>query len=189
MLHLLASTNSKVLSNRVYVYANTDKLSLAKVKDFEGHRCFGKAKYFSIPRSREVKQSFITSILTTLYSFIFAFFLVLREKPDIIICNGPGTCLPICYCAFIFNVWGAKFHFHICKIYHLQCNYNLSILIHSELTFHILRKILLRRSSKIIYVESIARVKSLSLTAKLIKPMYIFSFFLLYSHTTCHFHF
>ena len=55
---------------------------------------------FEIPRSRSVGQSYFTSIFTTVYSFFPACWLVFRTEPDLIISNGPGTALPICYSAF-----------------------------------------------------------------------------------------
>jgi beta-1,4-N-acetylglucosaminyltransferase len=56
---------------------------------------------YAIPRSRQVGQSYFTSIFTTLYSFLPALWLVFRTEPDLIISNGPGTALPVCYCAFV----------------------------------------------------------------------------------------
>lgn len=37
-----------------------------------------------IPRSREVGQSYLTSVATTLYSLAFAFRIVLRERPELV---------------------------------------------------------------------------------------------------------
>jgi len=54
-----------------------------------------------IRRSREVGQSYFSSIFTTLLSFVDAFRVVWNEKPDLIITNGPGTCIPICFSAFL----------------------------------------------------------------------------------------
>jgi beta-1,4-N-acetylglucosaminyltransferase len=51
---------------------------------------FGKAKYLSIPRSRSVKQSWISSIPTILFSLAYSIFVVFYHLPDVIICNGPG---------------------------------------------------------------------------------------------------
>lgn len=54
-----------------------------------------------IRRSREVGQSYFSSIFTTLAAFVDAFRVVWTEKPDLIITNGPGTCIPICFSAFL----------------------------------------------------------------------------------------
>jgi beta-1,4-N-acetylglucosaminyltransferase len=63
-------------------------------------------KIHSIPRSREVGQSYVSSVFSTLYSFYFAFVLVGRLQPQLILCNGPGTCIPICFAALIYRVLG-----------------------------------------------------------------------------------
>lgn len=52
-------------------------------------------------------------------------------NPDLVLCNGPGTCVPICVAAYVPRLLGVK---HI----------------------------------KIVYVESVCRVTSLSLSAKLL---------------------
>jgi len=59
---------------------------------------------FAIPRSRKVHQSYFTSIFTTLYALFASFFLLLRTRPDFIVCNGPGTCVPIVALAVLLNV-------------------------------------------------------------------------------------
>lgn len=59
-----------------------------------------------IKRSREVKQSWLSTVFTSLLSTVQCFFLVLRIRPRLIICNGPGTCVPVCYCAFLLKVVG-----------------------------------------------------------------------------------
>ena len=43
-----------------------------------------------IPRSREVGQSWSSSVLTTAYSLVFSTYAMLRLRPQVIICNGPG---------------------------------------------------------------------------------------------------
>ena len=79
-----------------------------------------------IPRSREVGQSYLTSIWTTLVALWVAFSILYREAPQLVcdfeplghsmlaVCeihllnshrpvqllvNGPGTCIPICLAA------------------------------------------------------------------------------------------
>lgn len=86
---------------------------------------------YTIPRSREVGQSYLTSVATTLYAFAFAASLVFRELPDVVLVNGPGTCIPICAAALLLRLAGV-------------------------------------RDSRIIYVESVARVRSLSLSGRIL---------------------
>ncbi|KAL0906989.1 hypothetical protein M5K25_025524 [Dendrobium thyrsiflorum] len=132
---------------RFYIAAGTDNMSLQKArvleesliqkeeignkKDIEKIACFEQ-----IYRSREVGQSYLTSIYTTLVAILHALWLMLKFRPEVIICNGPGTCIPICLVAFIFKVVGIRW-------------------------------------SSIFYIESIARVKRLSLSGLLLYKLHL----------------
>jgi beta-1,4-N-acetylglucosaminyltransferase len=63
---------------------------------------------YDIPRSREVGQSYLSSVLTTARAFGASLALVGRLAPDVILCNGPGTCIPICLAAFLFRLFGLR---------------------------------------------------------------------------------
>jgi len=63
-------------------------------------------KIYKIPRSREVGQSYWTSIFTTLYSFPYAFYIVGQIRPHLLLCNGPGTCLPIAIATLMYRILG-----------------------------------------------------------------------------------
>jgi beta-1,4-N-acetylglucosaminyltransferase len=56
---------------------------------------------------------------------------MLKKRPELIVCNGPGTCIPICVIAFMMRV-------------------------------------LYITDTKIVFVESICRVKTLSLSGKIL---------------------
>ena len=115
---------------RVYVVSTTDKMSAqraltleklmmttargtSKGKDKGGQggkstakeqeRSLRDPKVVRIPRSREVGQSYLTSIFTTLYSLLASMHCVVLERPDLLLCNGPGTCLPVCVSARLFK--------------------------------------------------------------------------------------
>lgn len=47
-----------------------------------------------IPRSREVGQSYVTSIATTIYSLLFAAKLVWQQRPNLVSLTSPcaGSC-------------------------------------------------------------------------------------------------
>ena len=68
--------------------------------------------FIFIPRSRSVHQSYFTSIFTTIYSFLITLFKV--PKSDILLCNGPGVCIPVVFSfyfyKFFFN-WKTKIFF------------------------------------------------------------------------------
>jgi beta-1,4-N-acetylglucosaminyltransferase len=63
---------------------------------------------YDVPRSREVGQSYLSSVLTTVRAFGASLALVSRLAPDVILCNGPGTCIPICLAAFLFRLFGLR---------------------------------------------------------------------------------
>uniref|UniRef100_A0A2P2I913 UDP-N-acetylglucosamine transferase subunit ALG14 n=1 Tax=Hirondellea gigas TaxID=1518452 RepID=A0A2P2I913_9CRUS len=85
----------------------------------------------SIPRSREVGQSYVTSVFTTIFATLYAVKVVLKHRPDLVLVNGPGSCIPVCLSALLFRILG------VC---------------HGRITF----------------VESLCRVRSLSLTGKIL---------------------
>ncbi|XP_063795899.1 UDP-N-acetylglucosamine transferase subunit ALG14 homolog isoform X2 [Pseudophryne corroboree] len=134
ILRLLSSLSTSY-SPTHYVIADTDQMSEKKIRSFENTKDKGSShplySIHRIPRSREVRQSWSSSLLTTLQSLLYSVPLTLRLKPDLILCNGPGTCIPVCFSALLLGILGLK-------------------------------KIL------IVYVESICRVESLSLSGKLL---------------------
>ncbi|KAG5337514.1 ALG14 transferase, partial [Acromyrmex heyeri] len=129
MLRIVKYLNIKNYSPRVYIHAQTDKLSTEKVRDLEnGNTDY---KIVEIYRSREVRQSYFTSIWTTIFATLSCLPILWRENPELILCNGPGTCIPLCVIAFLF-------------------------------------KILFITENVIIFIESFCRVKTFSLTGKIL---------------------
>ncbi|KAL8231946.1 hypothetical protein R6Q57_001724 [Mikania cordata] len=138
MINVLCVLQKDRFAPRFYIAAATDNMSLQKARVFEdtlddktslqGPEC---TKFMQIYRSREVGQSYFTSVWTTLLALCHALWLMVKIRPQVILCNGPGTCIPICAIAFIFKVLGIRW-------------------------------------SYIFYVESIARVKRLSLSGLLL---------------------
>lgn len=64
------------------------------------------AAFVRIPRSREVGQRYAAAILPTLRAFARSLQIVWAARPDIILVNGPGTCLPVCLAGFLLRVCG-----------------------------------------------------------------------------------
>jgi beta-1,4-N-acetylglucosaminyltransferase len=85
--------------------------------------------FLFIPRSRNVHQSYFTSIFSTLHSFMYTLWYL--PPCDLLLCNGPGVCIPV-----VFSVYFYKFF--------------------------------LNWKTKILFIESIARVENLSLTGKIL---------------------
>ena len=137
MLRLTEGMDHKRYRPWFYVLAETDKTSLSKVATTESAariRTADDKNVFRIPRSREVGQSWFSSVISTLYASIWAFFVTARLQPNLVLANGPGTCLPICVAAFALRVLGLG-------------------------------------DARIVFCESFCRVKSLSLTGKLLYPI------------------
>ncbi|KAI8647930.1 oligosaccharide biosynthesis protein Alg14 like-domain-containing protein [Parasitella parasitica] len=134
MLQLIKSLEPKQYYPRTYVVANTDTLSKEKAIEYE--QSTGQQNQFdvcTIPRAREVGQPWSQVPVTALIALTASVKVILSSWPDLIICNGPGSCVPICILAYIPRILGIK------KI-------------------------------EIIYIESFARVESLSVTGKLLYP-------------------
>ena len=103
MLDLIKNLNPKRYTPVVYVIATTDTTTEHRFQAMGGRL---PDSIWRIPRSREVGQSYSSSIVTTLYSFLHAIYLVGSVRPGLVLCNGPGTCLPIAVVAFVLRVLG-----------------------------------------------------------------------------------
>uniref|UniRef100_A0A6B2L762 UDP-N-acetylglucosamine transferase subunit ALG14 n=1 Tax=Arcella intermedia TaxID=1963864 RepID=A0A6B2L762_9EUKA len=114
-LDTVPEINSKFFP-RHYVIADTDKGSEAKVHQFEHNKASKQATHYHlhrIPRSREVGQSYLTSVFTTLRATLTSFRLVWSLRPDVVLANGPGTCVPICISAWLLKLLGRLPHCYI----------------------------------------------------------------------------
>ncbi|KAE8674224.1 purine permease family protein [Hibiscus syriacus] len=142
MINLLLVLQKDRFTPRFYIAAATDNMSLQKTRVLENSWADSSgikgisAEFMQIYRSREVGQSYVTSVWTTLVATVRALWLMIKIRPQVVLCNGPGTCFPLCLIAFIFKVTGIRW-------------------------------------SSIFYVESIARVKKLSLSGLLLYKLQI----------------
>ncbi|KAI9286472.1 oligosaccharide biosynthesis protein Alg14-like protein [Umbelopsis sp. AD052] len=136
MIALTRNLDDQQYAPRTYVIANTDSLSEVKARQLEQERSGHEQKdYFilRIPRLREVGQP-LSSVPFSVIKALLGSFKILSNMPDLIICNGPGSCISICMVAYLPRLLGIK---HI----------------------------------RIVYVESFARVKTLSVTGRLLYPV------------------
>eukprot|EP00981_Chlorochromonas_danica_P001437 scaffold300_cov173-Ochromonas_danica.AAC.5 len=104
LLRKLSSVKYQPVHN---ILAESDRTSLEKISSsslslFQENDCH----WYRIMRSREVKQSWLSTVFTTLLSCLQSLWITLSVKPDLILCNGPGTCVPICYGAFLWKLLG-----------------------------------------------------------------------------------
>lgn len=107
MLALTNELDKKRYTPRVYVLAGTDTTSEPKVlaQEQDAAGADGEYQILRIGRSRHVGQSYISAVFTTLRSVWQCFPIVYGQRPDLILCNGPGTCVPICLVAFVLKVF------------------------------------------------------------------------------------
>lgn len=103
MLTLITDLSTDKYQPMHYVLSNTDTTSKGKINAV---RIDSSIVWHTLIRSREVKQSWLTTIWTSTLSLIHSLYLVITINPDLIICNGPGTCVPICYSSFFMRVMG-----------------------------------------------------------------------------------
>lgn len=126
---------SNVFPKREYIFAVSDRTSVAKIERFEREEVQGgtngEYRNHFVPRAREVGQSYFTSVFTTLLAFWHSWRVYWKTKPDAILTNGPGTCVPVILACFLGKVFG----------YNSAC--------------------------KVMYVESVARTRRMSLSGRL----------------------
>ncbi|XP_056289939.1 UDP-N-acetylglucosamine transferase subunit ALG14 homolog isoform X2 [Pseudoliparis swirei] len=134
ILRLMESL-SAAYTPRHYVIADTDRMSEDKICTFESSKHSDSQFSISrVPRSREVHQAWSSSALSTLDALRASLPLVFRLRPDVLLCNGPGTCVPLCVTGLLLGILGVK------KV-------------------------------SIVFVESVCRVESLSLSGTLLYPL------------------
>ena len=132
MLRLLGGMNLHSYTPRVYVVAEGDKMSVDKVEKFESTTSRSTQGLESaamsiqkVPRARQVMQSYITSIFSTLVAVLYSFPIVWSAYPDLVLCNGPGTCIPVCFWAYAMKFFGladSKIIYveSVCRVEHLS---------------------------------------------------------------------
>lgn len=113
MLLMLKTLNPAKYGSVHFVLGHSDNWTLTKINDFMATQATfklakplkvgeqtGNISVHQIFRAREVKQSYSSSVLTTLWAIVRAFVLVAQIRPSLIVTNGPGTAVPICWASF-----------------------------------------------------------------------------------------
>ena len=147
MLKLVSQLNPLIYTPIHYCYASTDTTSLSKLKSFEPLPPNKSTTFHPLPRPREVGQSYVSSIVPTLLTVLHSLRLYLSLRPELLLVNGPSTALPLVYVSFL----------------------------HRLLVGWLPRLPGSRpapgETTKVVFVESFARVNTLSLTGKLAYPV------------------
>jgi beta-1,4-N-acetylglucosaminyltransferase len=98
MCQLLKTLRLDEFTRVDFVLASNDVSSIPKLQTEV--ELPAKAQFHRIIRSRNVGQSYFTSVFTTLLSFFPALWVLLATNPGMIISNGPGTSIPVLYSAY-----------------------------------------------------------------------------------------
>ncbi len=150
MIRILKQFHRLSAFKRHYIISSGDSTSIENITKFETLKSDKEKqkaestsdckaiKYTKLPRARNIGEGKLLATFHTIYSFaitVLTFCTLGRgEYPDLFLCNGPGTAIPVAYTLFAMKFLG------LCK-------------------------------TKIVYVESLARVQQLSLTGLLILPI------------------
>jgi hypothetical protein len=94
----------------LYALAATDRMSR-----FKAENSGIPGEFVVVPRAREVGQSYASSAFTTARAFVHSFMCVLRYQPQLLLCNGPGTCVPF---AIAISMCRSECRFLMAPCYH-----------------------------------------------------------------------
>lgn len=103
MLEIVKKLKTDKYTPRFYVVAENDQNSVDKLMAIEKDN--SEYKIYMITRGRKVHQSYISSVFTTIKSLFNCIPLLMHARPDLILSNGPATCVPLCIVAFLFKVF------------------------------------------------------------------------------------
>jgi len=146
-LSLVSALDFSRYSPRTYLVSEGDSLSAQKAIALERLKIASAAspvdggyQILFIPRARRVHQNILTVPFTILHSSLAAIYPVTlapqrsaESSFDVLLLNGPGTCVVLCLAAYVNRFLGL-------------------------------------RSPRLIYIETFARVRVLSLSGKLLRP-------------------
>merc|ERR1711939_200092 len=141
MLRLLETMDLQRYSERVYLLSTGDALSERRVLEVERTNGTGNFSFRVIPRARKVHQSYVTAVFTTSWTLLHCLWLACalpllqrRQFADVVLLNGPGSCVPLAAAIALPQLLGVD-------------------------------------TPPLIYVESLARARRLSLSGKLLRPI------------------
>ena len=106
ILLMIQKLDFNKFSSCYFVSSHNDKNSENKAKESIPIDKFKNTKFIflKIYRSRNVGQSFISSIPTTLYALFQSFFILIKYRPNMVVTNGPGVAFPILFIGYILRI-------------------------------------------------------------------------------------
>ncbi|OCF61091.1 hypothetical protein L486_00735 [Kwoniella mangroviensis CBS 10435] len=146
MRSLLSTLPFDRYSPRKYIYCHNDEISLRAISELESKkgdvRTQNSYTLLPLPRARKVSEPLLSTLISASKTLIVSLWhvslLPMLKDPrepyaEVLLINGPGTCVVLVLVSYIRRIVGLKY-------------------------------------TKIIYIESFARVRSLSLSGKLVRP-------------------
>ncbi|KAM3134292.1 UDP-N-acetylglucosamine transferase subunit [Paramecium bursaria] len=122
MLYMFEKYNFKERNQNLYfIHSESDQQEPTRVYKFieQNNIQLPQHKWITIPRSRKVKQSYLSSIFTTLYAIVITFIKLFQiQDLDLLVINGPGTCLPVVLVLWIQYLF--LFRIKRCKILYIE---------------------------------------------------------------------
>ena len=106
ILLMIQKLDFNKFSSCYFVSSHNDKNSENKAKESIPIDKYKRTKFIflKIYRSRNVGQSFISSIPTTLYALLQSFFMLVKYRPNMVVTNGPGVAFPILFVGYILRI-------------------------------------------------------------------------------------
>ena len=103
ILLMIQKLDFNKFSSCYFVSSHNDKNSENKAKESIQINKYKNTKFYflKIYRARNVGQSFISSIPTTLYALFQSFFILIKYRPNMVVTNGPGVAFPILFIGYI----------------------------------------------------------------------------------------
>ncbi|KAL5577695.1 hypothetical protein UlMin_019394 [Ulmus minor] len=95
-LNTLKTKDNYILHHKSLNFSNINNLQVGETSQF-----------MQIYQSREVGQSYVTSLWTTKVAMANALWLMIRIRPEVVL----GLCVPLCIIAFLFKMVGIRWSF------------------------------------------------------------------------------
>lgn len=112
-LTLVSSLDFDKYTPRTYIISEGDTLSAKKAAALETLNKPGNSEYkiLTMPRARRVHQSLATTPFTAARSLLWTFQMMTFSKKslaDVLVINGPGTCVVLALVAYFNRFWGLE---------------------------------------------------------------------------------
>jgi beta-1,4-N-acetylglucosaminyltransferase len=107
MFHLINSVLSKVRCKWSFIVAADDVSSLERLESFKKDFEIS-CELYKIQRSRKVGQNFLFAVYPTFLAFLQCIRIILSIQPDLLLVNGPGTCVPVVFACLLGEFFSSR---------------------------------------------------------------------------------